>query len=310
MKKIQLIHIGEKYGRGIVIEHMGIKEKRNVFLLKCECGNNYEATVSALRSYHKQSCGCLQKEIAREFALKKQSNIDLINKRFGRGVVIEKIGLRPSCKIKNRIMNQMFWKLKCDCGNLYEVKTSDLNKGMVKSCGCLRCSQSDLVGKQFGYLTVTKKLDVEGNKNNKKQYWEVTCVCGKILRKATGSFKDNISCGCKGSILDERFCKPTNIDKYFNDICKNAAKRELEFSITKNYIIQILELQNQKCALSDFDIDLKNGSASLDRINNNLGYIVGNVQWLHRNINLLKHTWSVEEFKKLCCAVAKKSNNN
>lgn len=71
--------------------------------------------------------------------------------------------------------------------------------------------------------------------------------------------------------------------------------------------------QNRKCALSGIDIDFKKGNdvkrglqtASLDRIDSSKGYIVGNVQWVHKDINFMKGTLSNNQFLELCNLVSK-----
>lgn len=54
---------------------------------------------------------------------------ELINKRFGRLIVVNKLG-----KDKNGCCQ---WECKCDCGGKKIVITSSLTTGRVKSCGCL-----------------------------------------------------------------------------------------------------------------------------------------------------------------------------
>ena len=49
-------------------------------------------------------------------------------------------------------------------------------------------------------------------------------------------------------------------------------------------------------------------SASLDRIDNNIGYIEGNVQWVHKWINVMKGAMSNECFIFLCNKVAENNN--
>lgn len=47
--------------------------------------------------------------------------------------------------------------------------------------------------------------------------------------------------------------------------------------------------QEMKCALTGWDIDamtVSNNTASLDRINSLEGYVVGNVQWVHKMVNM------------------------
>ena len=34
--------------------------------------------------------------------------------------------------------NPLYWECKCDCGNTTKVRTANLKRGMVKSCGCLQ----------------------------------------------------------------------------------------------------------------------------------------------------------------------------
>ena len=55
---------------------------------------------------------------------------DLIGKRFGRLVVIERNGL-----VKR---HHLLWKCKCDCGNEKNVSSTNLLREATKSCGCLR----------------------------------------------------------------------------------------------------------------------------------------------------------------------------
>lgn len=57
------------------------------------------------------------------------SFIDLTGHRFGKLVVIERVGSRRG---------NALWRCHCDCGNTTEVVSSSLNNGETKSCGCLR----------------------------------------------------------------------------------------------------------------------------------------------------------------------------
>lgn len=59
--------IGEKYGRLTVISF--IKKDRNgkkVYLCSCECGNTKNVVAGNMKSDRTRSCGCLQKEKAKE----------------------------------------------------------------------------------------------------------------------------------------------------------------------------------------------------------------------------------------------------
>ena len=63
--------------------------------------------------------------------------------------------------------------------------------------------------------------------------------------------------------------------------------------------------QNRKCALTGQSIffakttrehDSKQTTASLDRIDSNNGYIEGNVQWVHKKLNMMKQAMPDQEF--------------
>lgn len=85
-----------------------------------------------------------------------------------------------------------------------------------------------------------------------------------------------------------------------------AKKRNIEFNVTKEYCWGIFEKQQYKCAITGLDLCMcyqfssKNQTASLDRIDNSKGYIEGNLQWVHKDINRMKWCHSEEYFKKMC----------
>ena len=85
-------------------------------------------------------------------------------------------------------------------------------------------------------------------------------------------------------------------------------------TITRDYAFQLFISQQQKCALSGQEIFLsekeKNTTASLDRIDSNQGYEVGNVQWVHKDLNIMKNQISEQEFKQFCKLVSEKENAN
>jgi hypothetical protein len=97
---------------------------------------------------------------------------------------------------------------------------------------------------------------------------------------------------------------------------KGALKRGFEFDITIEYAWDLFLEQDRKCALSGQDIgfNIKTGSlskygyqkntASLDRIDSKKGYVRGNVQWLHKDLNKLKSNLDEKEFIELCTLVS------
>ena len=97
----------------------------------CDCGNTVYVGSQNLGSFHTQSCGCLQKDIAAELAKSKNHKcVNLTGQRFGRLIAVRATDQRSNKKV--------IWECKCDCGNTVYVKSTLLKNGHTASCGCLR----------------------------------------------------------------------------------------------------------------------------------------------------------------------------
>lgn len=89
-------------------------------------------------------------------------------------------------------------------------------------------------------------------------------------------------------------------------IISDAKKRNIEFNVDIKYAWELYEKQNRKCALSGIDIKFgktnrsKDRTASLDRIDSSKGYVEGNIQWLHIDVNFLKHKHDTQYVIELC----------
>ena len=79
----------------------------------------------------------------------------------------------------------------------------------------------------------------------------------------------------------------------------DAKKRGLSWNLDAEYLWSVWETQQGKCIYTG--IELSHGStASLDRRDNALGYVEGNVQWVHRDINRMKSDFTESRFLQLC----------
>lgn len=73
------------------------------------------------------------------------------------------------------------WLCRCDCGTERAVLDRSLRYGGSVSCGCIRkerareANSSDLTGRQFGELSVIRKLDNSGSGASR---WLCKCTCG------------------------------------------------------------------------------------------------------------------------------------
>lgn len=156
----------------------------------------------------------------------------------------------------------------------------------------------------------TKILDVY--KSGKQYYAKCECICGKIRNVQSSHILNGRinSCGClrpktgRGN-LNSRWKGFGEIPKsYINSINRGAKSRNLEFSITIEYLWNLFLIQSKRCALSGkeiwFNSIKKDTTASLDRIDSSKGYIEGNVQWVHKDINMMKQNFDEKYFLELC----------
>lgn len=99
---------------------------------------------------------------------------------------------------------------------------------------------------------------------------------------------------------------------WFNKVRLSAEVRGLEFSITMEDVYSLIVENDFKCALSDMDISFNpfglKHPASIDRIDSSKGYIKGNIQIIHKDLNFMKQQYSQEHFINMCELVTIKKN--
>ena len=173
----------------------------------------------------------------------------------------------------------------------------------------------DLVGKIFGKLTV---ISQNSNSRNGRIMYNCSCECGNTSIVASnhlsaGKIK---SCGC-GIPKKENHYHWSGIGElsgnFWNKIKNGASprrRRPIEFNITKEYVWRLFNIQNGKCTLTGLELKFptnwkdKAYTASLDRIDSGEGYIEGNVQWVHKDINMMKNRFNQSYFIQMCKLVS------
>jgi hypothetical protein len=193
----------------------------------------------------------------------------------------------------------------------------------IKNLGIKSPTYSKYIDKEFGSLTVKSVV----GKNKYRTVYRCECKCGKFKDVDSCSLitGNTISCGC--AIKNKVYSKPRyRNDKkqgvnssiwrghgeigltYFSRLKLNSIKREFEFSITIEYIWNLFLLQSKRCKLTNLlltpPIQQNKHTASLDRIDSSKGYIEGNVQWVHKDINFMKSDSEQKYFIELCKLVA------
>lgn len=169
--------------------------------------------------------------------------------------------------------------------------------------------REDLSNKRFGYLTAIRYCHwTEFNTPKNKTMWLCRCDCGKerLVDSADLRNLSITSCGCKNG--DKVYKGYYDLSgTYYKSIINGAKIRNLDFDLSKEYLWELYIKQDKKCALTGLDIKLERRfghgftqTASLDRIDNSKGYIVGNVQWVHKSINFFKRGYSEDKLYKYC----------
>lgn len=100
----------------------------------------------------------------------------------------------------------------------------------------------------------------------------------------------------------------------FSKIQHNAKRKEVEYSLSKKYLWNLFLKQNRKCALSGLELQFRVHSgeqtASLDRIDSSEGYVKGNVQWVHKDVNKMKNVYKESYYKYVCKLVCERNNTS
>lgn len=167
------------------------------------------------------------------------------------------------------------------------------------------------LGQNFGDWTVTDSTVIVDHEAKVK----CKCVCGteryvSVLTLVRGISRRCAECG--NSTESHSGCKNGNWKgvgvipgSYFTRL---NGRGKLLTEQQKQHISDIFIQQNGRCALTKLPISLYDSTASLDRIDSSKGYVVGNVQWVHKDVNIMKNGYSLEYFVGVCKLVTENND--
>jgi len=181
----------------------------------------------------------------------------------------------------------------------------------------------DLVGQRFDHLVVLSLDHTERKNNHSARFWKCKCDCGneKVLRYDLLKYRPHRSCGhVQCHHKSHPHGKQSKVWKgygdisaaYYRNVQSNAKTRNFDFGadVTLEYLWELFKKQEKKCALTGMALSFNvadstnDGTASLDRIDAKLGYVRGNVQWIHKDINRMKQHYSESYFIEMCNKVS------
>jgi hypothetical protein len=202
--------------------------------------------------------------------------------------------------------------------NFYKCSKTVINK-KIKEFGLelnvARVYKKPKLNEKFNMLTFKEEIKEKG----KKVFWRCKCDCGNEKIALARGVRVGVikSCGCYRGIASRNRFKNISFGDitggFWYKIKKSAESRNKDFEITIEDAWNLFEKQKRKCALSNLELNFyaKNKTKlniknrifflpSLDRIDSNIGYIKGNIQWVCQEINMMKWKLSQEDFKFLC----------
>lgn len=156
----------------------------------------------------------------------------------------------------------------------------------------------DLTGQRFGNLVAEEGIGRWDNKHGRR--WKCKCDCGKLHFVTTSDLRAGHvkRCGCCGRKLAYG---EAVFNEYYDRYARNARKREYLFDLSKEQFRQLIEQPCYYCGNSGREITksatygglMVNG---IDRIDNNKGYIKGNVVACCTMCNYMKRDFGLRVF--------------
>jgi hypothetical protein len=141
-------------------------------------------------------------------------------------------------------------------------------------------------------------------------YWAVCKRCGNrvsVLKQYLLGNR-NRSCGCLllrsgAEHKDWKGVGELSSDVY-GGFARSAHVRGLTFEVSMDFLWDLFLKQGRRCSVTGLPLTLrdrrKSGNASLDRIDNSIGYQPGNVRWVTVDVNLMKRTLTDAQLLYYC----------
>lgn len=278
------IIVGEKINSLLVLEDLGFKvnpgtvNKYHYYKCKCDCGAIVEVSGVNLRAGRTKSCGRCDER-------------NLIGFRSGKLEVV------AFSHYGNR--HQLYMKCKCDCGNELDVLAANLKKGITNSCG--RCNENESIGKRYGNLTVIRTAGRD-DKGNLLLLCKCDCGNESIVRYAnlTKSDKSTSTCGKCYHVFPDSYIpilyanciRLASIWSGMVERCTNPESKSFYKYGGRGIENKFDRLEFVKTFYKDPSY---NDSKTVDRINNDGNYELGNIRWVSISENSSNRVTNIEQ---------------
>ena len=163
-------------------------------------------------------------------------------------------------------------------------------------------NSKNLIGKKFRRLTVIKRdfSDKWG-----KSKWICKCQCGKKISVIGGHLRsgNTQSCGCLKKERTSLISGLAMMRRAIKNYKRGAKERGFEYKLTEEQFRETTQKDCFYCGAKPNNIMkhcLSNGDFiynGLDRVDNNLGYVIDNIVPCCKQCNKAKQKLTIEEFR-------------
>lgn len=291
--------VGERFGKLVVLS----KGEDKKWICQCDCGNTKSIARRSLCFEGKsktRSCGCLQKEAVHNSQYK--GFMDISQTYWYHNVLI-------NAKRRNILVNltkEEVWEKYLIQGGLCIYTNLPIKFGDDASIDRIDSS----LGYDYDNIQIVHKLV-----NQMKQGYgedEFLRYCFMVVNPVV-------------DVSDFDFTEKRRSHNfsgiglisgtYISKTRSSAESRKIKFDVKPEDLWQKFLDQNGNCVYTgsrlSFASSYKNckteQTASLDRIDSKVGYVKGNVQWVHKKINWMK--WEIDEsvFIEMCNLVTNRN---
>lgn len=167
---------------------------------------------------------------------------------------------------------------------------------------------AEYIGQSLGRWTV---LTMGAKTSRGAVRWVCRCICGRERQVMATRLVRGQTNGCPSCSRQSRDqdCQWPFTIYVIKKLRYDALKRGIEWNVTEQQLADLWRRQDSRCALTGLELNFRSRQgedqlASLDRIDSSQGYVVGNVQWVHKDINRMKNAFDQNHFINMCRLVA------
>lgn len=175
---------------------------------------------------------------------------------------------------------------------------------------------SDLTNKRFGSLVA---IEPTTERRDGSVVWRCRCDCGKECTVNTRHLNRKNhrvrSCGCQQYKKSSEHRQWTGVGEisgtwfraHITRENSQTARTKVPVTVTKEQLWELFLKQGRRCALTGLELTIgphRQNNASVDRIDSSRGYEIDNIQFVHKDINMMKRWYNQDYFIKMCGMVS------